>query len=494
MYKFTDNAMESGVAVCDTDITNDNFMHLKYSDKSDFISEAPNGVLSYSELTVTAPSGLKVALANGKDNNKALVSALITLNDPVSVEITGEYSGASIFINENKEIAIKNREETHDPTVTTASASDAYLYNTKTNFYYDEDGQSVIVGELGKIYSTIGTIQGIAPKDVFRATDYQEYATALVNVLNELKAEKTEIDAARDTLDRLYKGVNLATKFASEIANYGGDQWAWIKARIQAGNYKGIHVGDYLPFMLNAGTAGGKTIAAQNFNAEIAGIDTYYGYGDTPVNHHIDFVTKTVIDTEITWNPADNNNGTSVIPQPWLASQVYAWLNGVNNYNTANAYNKVAHGMNAANAGIYQLLPQALRNVIIQKRQVLGQRYSASGLLTYDTTWDWQNMGYLWLPNEVEVYGCQVCSSAHYNNGNYIFESMGAVQYPLFACHGGYNGRVKQTSTGGRSTWWLCAVRGGNSTHACYVSYNGNAGYNRATIAGIRVPVCFRIA
>ena len=77
MYNFTDNAMESGVAICDTDITNDNFMHLKYSDKSDFICEAPNGVLSHNELTVLAASGLKVALANGKDDNKAYKSTVI---------------------------------------------------------------------------------------------------------------------------------------------------------------------------------------------------------------------------------------------------------------------------------------------------------------------------------------------------------------------------------------------------------------------------------
>ena len=127
MYKFTDNAMESGVAVCDTDITNDNFMHLKYSDKSDFICEAPNGVLSYSELTITAPSGLKVALAKGKDDNKAMVSSLLILNDPVSLEVTGEYSGASVFINENKELVIKKREETQDPTVTSAMMKTAKL-------------------------------------------------------------------------------------------------------------------------------------------------------------------------------------------------------------------------------------------------------------------------------------------------------------------------------------------------------------------------------
>ena len=151
------------------------------------------------------------------------------------------------------------------------------------------------------------------------------------------------------------------------------------------------------------------------------------------------------------------------------------------------------HGLNAANKGIYQLLPAALKNVIIQKRQILGQRYSSSGLLTYDTTWDWQNMGYLWLPNEVEVYGCQIASAAHYNGGTYILESMGAVQYPLFACHGGYNGRVKCMSNGSRSTWWLSAVYGGYTTSACSVHGSGYATNSRTTLAGIRVPVCFRI-
>ena len=494
MYKFTDNAMESGVAVCDTDITNDNFMHLKYSDKSDFICEAPNGVLGYEELTITAQRGLKVALSNGKDDNKALVSKVVELADPVNSEVTGEFLNACVFIDENKNLIIKKREETHDEAVTTASASDTYLYNSKKNYYYDENGQAVIVGKLGEITSVIGSIVSLNSKEVFRAADYREFAIALENATNELKAADIEIDAARTTLDRLYKGENLAKKFKAEItANYGGNQWAWIKARIQAGNYKGIHVGDYLPFMLNAGKAGGKAIAAQNFNAEIAGIDTYYGYGDTAVKHHIDFITKTVIDTEITWNPTDNNNGTSTVPQPWLASQVYAWLNGVNNYNTANAYNKVAHGMNANNAGIYQLLPQALRNVIIQKYQLLGQRYSASGLLTHDTTWAWGNMGFLWLPNEVEVYGCQVWSASYFNNGAQNFESMGAVQYPLFACHGGYNGRVKTVSTGDRSTWCLSAVRGGNTTSVCHVNRCGTAGVVTATRSGIRVPVCFRI-
>ena len=490
MYDFTDNAMESGVAVCDTDVANSNLMHLKYSDKSDFISEAPNGVLSANELTITAANGLKVAIPNGKDSNGAYKSTVIKLTSAATLTISDEYDGESVFIDSTGALTVKDREEAHSATITTATASDTYLYNSKTNFYYDENGNTVAVAELGQVFSTSSAITSIISKDVFRSTDYREFATKWVQALAELQAEKEEIDAARDTLDRLYQGVNLATKFASEIANYT-DQWAWIKARIQAGNYEGIHVGDYLPFTLNSGTVAGTAVASQDFNAEIAGIDTYYGYGDTAIGHHIDFVTKTVIDSPFVWNPNDNNNGTSTVPQPWLASAIYAVLNGVNNY--AKGYNNVYHGANASSGGIFQLLPQALRNVIITKRQILGQRYSGSGLLTYDTTWAWGDMGKLWLPNEVEVYGCEVWGAAHYNGGTYAFESMGAVQYPLFACHGGYNGRVKCKSDNSRAHWWLSAVRGGLSTYACLVSNTGHASYNSTSNATSCAPVCFRI-
>ena len=43
--------------------------------------------------------------------------------------------------------------------------------------------------------------------------------------------------------DRYYEGMNLAVKFAEEIKKYS-DIWQWIKARIKAGNFAGIHVND----------------------------------------------------------------------------------------------------------------------------------------------------------------------------------------------------------------------------------------------------------
>ena len=294
--------------------------------------------------------------------------------------------------------------------------------------------------------------------------------------------------------DRLYQGQNLATKFASEISSYAS-VWLWIKARIQAGNFSGIHVGDYIPFTTTAGTVGTDSIAAYNFNAQIAGIDTYYRFGDTALGHHIDFITKEVIPLEMQWNPVDNNNGTSTYNHPWLASKLKGLLNGENNASTG--YGNAAHGVNAAGKGMLQRLPADLQNVIVTKRMLIEKRFSSSGLLTSSNGWDWQDMGKLWVPNENEVYGCQVWSVSCPDNSVQSWASQGAVQYPLFSCTGGgIHNRIKPLAgqPTSRSTWWLCVTHGGNSAYACSVNSRGEAIDYLAAQAGLRAPLCFRIA
>ena len=128
--------------------------------------------------------------------------------------------------------------------------------------------------------------------------------------------------ALEDTLalihDRIYPGVDLTVKFADEIANYS-DEWAWITARIKAGNFSGIHVSDYIP--VTTGRTDGFT-----FKAQIAGIDTYYQYGDSAVGHHIDFISKELWPDLMVMNQVNYNNGTANTPYPWLASHCYALL------------------------------------------------------------------------------------------------------------------------------------------------------------------------
>ena len=291
--------------------------------------------------------------------------------------------------------------------------------------------------------------------------------------------------------DRLYQGQSLATKFASEIASYT-NVWAWMQARIRAGNFAGIHVGDYIPFTTTSGTVGTDSVSAATYNAQVAGINTYYGCGDSPVSHHIDFITKECVPCEVKWNPVDNNNGTSTEQYPWKASLVYAWLNGVNNYSTS-AYGSAAHGINAAGKGMLQRLPTDLQNVLVEKRMLIEKRYSASGLLTASNGWDWLDAGKLWLPTENEVFGCQVWSALSVQ----AYSSCGSVQYPLFAAIGGkICNRVKPIAgqTNSRSSWWLSVIHGSTQTHACRVASSGDANSLLTASAGTRIPLCFRIA
>ena len=160
-------------------------------------------------------------------------------------------------------------------------------------------------------------------------------------------------------------GANLATLFSAEIAAapHSGNVWSWIKARITAGNFNGLAVGDSIPF-----TADGNS-----YNAEIAGINTYKGYGDTEVGNHIDFITRECHPTAFVMNRANYNNGTTVSPSPWLASDLYARLNSLQQDvpNTTTAGGTPLVNADFRTTGILTTLPQALRDVIVQKRLLL---------------------------------------------------------------------------------------------------------------------------
>ena len=309
-----------------------------------------------------------------------------------------------------------------------------------------------------------------------------EYNTYTSNLGNEYQA-------TMKAYDRLYKGVDLEVKFASEIAQYG-NVYAWLEARKNAGNYDGIHIGDYFHTSLKAGTIAGYSIPAQNFKCRIIGLNTYKSCADAAIGNMIYISTDEVIDTPIKWNPTDNNNGTNNIKSPWLASAMYAILNGVNNYDTSSGYNKAAHGANGG-AGIISLLPSELQAVLKQKRNILDERYSASGLITGGTGWNWADMGKLWLPNEIEVYGCGIRSNVCQTQGFWFPEAGLSIQFPWFANN--CENRIKRNSSNGRCNWWLSSVASHNSTYVCIVGISGHAINNAATHATIYAPLCFCI-
>ena len=318
----------------------------------------------------------------------------------------------------------------------------------------------------------------------------QHKSTALQNQFNGYSSTLDgQIDAVIKNFDRMYEGVNLETKFATEIAA-AGNVYAWLNNRKNAGNFEGIHVGDYFSVNLSAGTVAGYSIAAQTFKCRIVGINTYKSCGDTPIGNMFYCISDEVINTPIKWNPTNNNNGTAVQNNPWLASAAYAVLNGINNY-TTNAYSNAAHGANASAKGILQLLPSTLQSVLKQKRNILDSRYSSSGLLTGGTNWEWGDMGKLWLPNEYEVYGCAVRSNLSQTEGFWHPEAGLSIQFPWFANNCEH--RIKKNSSGSRCSWWLSSAASHGTATVCYVNGYGYAGDHSAANATICLPLCFCI-
>lgn len=307
-------------------------------------------------------------------------------------------------------------------------------------------------------------------------TEYDKFN----NYETKIEQNKTDILTSEKMHNRIYEGVNLAEKFASEIAAspYNGDVWAWIKARISAEDFTGIRVGDYIPFT----TTNGVTL-----NAQIAGINTYKNYGDTPVGSHIDFICKELWGTLHPVNKVNYNNGTESQPHPWLASDLYLYLNSLSgSVPNGTAVNPETVDVDYTADGVYYYLPEALKSVIKEKRFLLPKRYSASGLLTDNNQWGWANIGKLWLPDE-----CEVCGTPMWG-GNGFSAGGSGLQYPLFA---GNMNRLKFVN-GSRCGWWLLSPYSGGSSDWygwCGVVYYGSYDTYEPNNSNIAAPICFRV-
>jgi hypothetical protein len=224
-----------------------------------------------------------------------------------------------------------------------------------------------------------------------------------------------------------------------------------------------------------------------NIKAEIAGIDTYYRYGSADVGHHIDFISRDCWPTTHVWNKVNFNNGTTVSPSPWLASDICAWLYSLQtDVPNATTADPALVTVDYSTTGVYDKLPAALKNVIVTKHLLMPTRYTAGQLLTDDNYWLWGNMGKLWLPYEVEVFGRDIWGS---RNG---YSDHGMQQYAIFNCN---MRRVKGLGDGGgRYAWWVAAAHGGSSAWVCCFDGYGASGRGFVATHLFAAPVCFRIA
>lgn len=240
------------------------------------------------------------------------------------------------------------------------------------------------------------------------------------------------------------------------------ESWADLQARIKAGDFTGIHIGDFKSVTLTTGE-----VAIM----EVAGIDHYYKCGyPTMIGHHVDFISRDCLAGTKVFNDTNTNNGTAAELNPFRASKLFQTLNN-------------------ETTGVFATLPADLKPCIIEKIALLEHRYSEAGLLESDTGWGWSTMGKLWVPTEVEVFG-----NTFWSDGDAGWTGGGGcnLQYPIFC--GGAKHIIKGAGNGGGCcTWWGATARRQSSTDVCIVANNGNASYSWATNGGVYAPLCFRI-
>jgi hypothetical protein len=500
--KPTYTAEEVGALPADTKIPS------KTSDlqnDSGFLTKIPDNYLSETDKTLSVSGEAADAKATGDKITELSADISNKLNKNQGSENSGKIAG----INESGDIV--------------PMFPVSVDYNEETNCLEFGSDQKM---ELNK---------GINLDSTLTKTGYAADAGAVGEITNSLKEDIESIQE----LDRIYDGVDLSIKFAEEIKKYS-DIWQWIKARIEAGNFAGIHVNDYIRWQ----TTDNKWI-----ESHVAGINTYKRCGDREVPNHIDFISKDLWPTLHVMNPVKYNNG--IIPTenlsgdgtktafvltnemaavasmtiggtattaytydadthtitfaaapaagtnnivvtgtgseyPWLASDLYLYANSLKGH-VAGGTNKTSPVklVDYTKDGIWSKLPEALKAVIVTKRALIPKRYSISGVLLNANDWGWQDMGKLWIPSEVEVYGYGVWANNALDKGGFI-------QYPIFNCN---MRRVKGLGDGGgRNDWWLISAYAGSTGSFCVVYNHGDAGSNGASNTWAGLPVCFRIS
>ena len=387
-------------------------------------------------------------------------------------------------------------------------------------------GDLVIVGNvLYKVTAAIATGETISSSNTDATDVASELASGSGGGVDE---------SALTSVEPWYEGTDLTTKFADEITSYGGNPWAWIKARITAGNFSGIHVNDYIPF---------TTTNGYSFTARVAGINPYRHFGQAGFARHIDFITREAYPVAHHMNPANFNNGynpkenitgdgtttafvltkhminvstvkqgTSTLTgwtydpstytltfesapsdgavitvtgtgnnQPWLASDLYLWLNSLaGQVPNGTEYNPELLRVDYTQGGVYYYLPDSLKNVITGKSAYVPVRSTTSLLNDENSSTLQVTSGKLWLPTEYEVCGTAIYGSVR-PCGDYI-------QYPIFRTA---MDRIKWDGTVRRS-WWLMSGQSGNTTKWCSIANTGRMSPSLAS-SELYAPICFRI-
>lgn len=258
-----------------------------------------------------------------------------------------------------------------------------------------------------------------------------------------------------------YPGQSLATLLAGEVSG-SATIYDALHKRVQAANFSGMRVGDYIDVPLVSASA---IAGQQSVRFILAHIDPYYYAGDNTKGHHLAFVASAPIAVASTydgvkngsylpWNATNTNQGTADEKHPYLCSQLKGW-----------------------ETAFEACLPEGLTKYLLTQRVLLEERYNASGALTDSNTWSWADLGKVWSLSEMEVYGCPVWGTPGWSVG---FD----CQFDLFR-------DTAHRLNGSRRTWWLRSVMAGASANVCCVSNYGGANVGGAVDGWIRPRVGF---
>lgn len=260
-----------------------------------------------------------------------------------------------------------------------------------------------------------------------------------------------------------YDGKDLSQMFTA----------AELHQKVSSGDFSGIQNGDYWPITLNGtiydyAAEAEKTLSNTVVKLEVAGVNFYCQYGDTPVPNHLLFCSRDLLPWSLMFRAENTTWYETAATNPWLGSHLYQTLN--------NPSNGLLPLVTATDIGAY----------IYAGPNGNGMRFLAETKGPTDTTatgWAWADRGKLFLPSEREVWGANAWSEHGYGSGL-------ALQWPIFA--GTMRHIIKGLgNNGSRYAWWCCSTDAGSSSIICSVNNTGNPNNTSATYAWAGAPVCF---
>ncbi|BCS58569.1 hypothetical protein ADLECEL_24540 [Adlercreutzia equolifaciens subsp. celatus] len=253
-----------------------------------------------------------------------------------------------------------------------------------------------------------------------------------------------------------FEGRDIEVLFEAEIANGYANAWEYLADRVDlaktAGKkaYAGLRERDFMNVPVESNT----------YPYEIGGFDYDRRCGDPEQGPSIIMVTHMAFPERVKWNNTNDNNGTAAQPFPYLASNVYDYLNNT----------------------LLPKFPAEVRAVMKERIALIESRYSASGKLTASNNWAWKPIGRLWLPSEPELFG-----------RNQWGDPYGDAQGSQFPNFRDPSDRIFRTPAGERSGVWSRSVAAGGSVGACHAAACGYADPASAAGTWVGVAPCFLI-